>query len=383
MEICRLGAEDYRELIDLLDYVFSRKNKKEQHFEDDLPKMCVADDLHMNRHLGIRADGRLVAAVGIYPLPTVVNGTPILFSTVGNVVTHPDHEGRGYMSALMTAAMDELERIGADASRLGGSRHRYNRFGYESAGVTYKFTFTPDNLKHKFPNFKSELNVSPIEKEDTEALKYVWELYSRNAIAVNRLELPDYADVYKSICAWRCRPFLVTKGGKPVGYFSADLSDNMSEWGAENADTTCEILALWQSRVKKDFFVSVAPYQAEILKKFSVICERLIAVSPSHFKIINFEKITSALLGLKATYTELPEGEWVLEIKEYGKLKLSVKDGRTSSALTDEEASLSLDKLTATRLLFGTLPTEAVADVPSYVKAWLPLPLSWNLQDRV
>ncbi len=37
--------------------------------------------------------------------------------------------------------MQELERIGADASRLGGSRHRCDRFGYEGAGTLCNFTF--------------------------------------------------------------------------------------------------------------------------------------------------------------------------------------------------------------------------------------------------
>ncbi len=384
MELYRLGAEDYTELIDLLDSVFSRKNQREQHFEEDLPKMCVADDLHMNRHLGIREDGKLVAALGIYPLPTVVEGTPLLFSTVGNVATRPEYEGRGYMGILLDAAMKELERIGADGSRLGGLRPRYNRYGYESAGAVYKFTFTPSNLKHYFPGFTSELEFKLIEKDDIEALAYTWKLYSRNKITVNRLELPDYLDVYKSITAWCCRGFLaVRKDGTPVGYISVDLSDSVAEWGAESMETAREMMAQWQVKVQKAFSIPVAPYEREALAAFGKVCESVYIASPSHFKIIHWDKVVDAFLRLKASYADLPSGAWVLEIEDYGRIKLTVDGKDTGCCLTEEEPDVVLDKLTATGLLFGPLPAETMAPVPQVVRTWLPLPLSWNLQDRV
>ncbi len=382
MELYRLGTNDYDELIELLDGVFSRKNKREQHFEDDLPKMCVRDEIHMNRHLGIREDGRLVAVVGIYPLPTVVDGTPLLFSTVGNVATHPDCEGRGYMSTLMSAAMEELKRIGADGSRLGGSRNRYNRFGYESAGTTYNFTFTPENFKNKFKNFKTDLTLLPITADDTEALEYVWSLCKKNAICVNRLEMPNYADVYKSLCAWRCRPFMAQRpDGTKVGYLSADLSDNLAEWGAEDLDTAMEIFGFWQSKVNKELHILAAPYETEALDLFDRTFERVNISATCHFKIINYDKVVDAFLRLKTKIVPLPEGDFILGIKDYGNIKLTVKDNSSSCVRTEQPAELTLDSLAATRLLFGVLP--AKEDIPAPVRAWLPLPLSWNLQDRV
>ena len=152
MELKRLTAENYDELIGLLDYVFGKKNGKETSFEKSLPGMCRRTDEAMGKHVGIFEDGKLVSALGIYPLPCKIFGEEFMFSTVGNVATLPDYEGRGYMSIILDEAMKELSRIGADASRLGGVRQRYGRYGYEPAGVKYTFTLTSHNVKHTFKN---------------------------------------------------------------------------------------------------------------------------------------------------------------------------------------------------------------------------------------
>jgi hypothetical protein len=47
------------------------------------------------------------------------------------------------------------------------------------------------------------------------------------------------------------------------------------------------------------------------------------------------------------------------------------------------ECELSLSSAAASRYLFGPLPPEAVAGVSPAAASWLPLPLSWNMQDRV
>ncbi len=85
-----------------------------------------------------------MSALGIYPLKTVICGEVLDFYTVGNVATDMDYTGRGHMSRLMALAMDKLNELGADGSRLGGKRERYNRYGYESAGTVNFFVFTKD-----------------------------------------------------------------------------------------------------------------------------------------------------------------------------------------------------------------------------------------------
>ena len=92
MEIKRLKKENYDKLISLLNLVFSKQNGCEMDFEKELPNMCVRDDAHMRKHIGLFVDGKLVSVVGVYPLPTKVLDKKINFCTVGNVATHPDYE---------------------------------------------------------------------------------------------------------------------------------------------------------------------------------------------------------------------------------------------------------------------------------------------------
>ncbi|MBE6670297.1 MAG: GNAT family N-acetyltransferase [Ruminococcaceae bacterium] len=186
MEITRLKKENYDELIALLNEVFSNHNKRESDFEKDLPKMCVRDDEHMQKHFGIFADGRLVAAIGVYPLRIDIAGERLLFSTVGNVATHPDYEGRGYMNALLEHAMSELDSIGADASRLGGLRHRYNRFGYEMCGSRYSVSFNGQNRKNWFSGKGDDVIFKKIEASDLEMLKRACKLQKSCMLAVER-----------------------------------------------------------------------------------------------------------------------------------------------------------------------------------------------------
>ena len=90
MEIKRLTAEHYDELLELLNYTSGNKYGKPVDFLSAQPKMWVRDDEHMGCHFGAFEDGRLCAVVGVYPLMTVIDGEKFLFATTGNVATHPD-----------------------------------------------------------------------------------------------------------------------------------------------------------------------------------------------------------------------------------------------------------------------------------------------------
>ena len=151
-----------------------------------LPKMCVPDDEHMGKHQAIKENGKNVAVAGIYLLPVKIAGKELMFSTVGNIATAPEVEGKGYMSTLVKEAMQELERLGADASRLSGDRQRYNRFGYEVAGITYNYVLCPCNVKYFNPKFESDISFAPVSAEDTEMLKKMMDIHDKGSFVVDR-----------------------------------------------------------------------------------------------------------------------------------------------------------------------------------------------------
>ena len=109
MEVKRLSAENYDELLDLLNAVFANKYGRDMDFLSEQPKMWVRDDEHMRKHFGIFEDGRLVAVSGIYPLSVKIGGKTLKFATTGNVATHPDYEGRGYFSATFGKSLGHTD----------------------------------------------------------------------------------------------------------------------------------------------------------------------------------------------------------------------------------------------------------------------------------
>ena len=384
MEVVRLKKENYDELIALFDAVFGREKGGLKETEKDLPKMCVPDDEHMGMHFGIFDEGKLRAALGVYPLPMNVCGIPLLFTTVGNVVTHWDYEGRGCMRAMMQQAMRELDRIGADGARLGGLRQRYNNYGFEACGTLYHFTFTPRNRRLTMPDFHSDITFKKILRDDYDSLKYVTELHAREEAAVVRTADDHYREMYTAMTAWQNVPFLACLGdGTPIGYLCLKPDNKVAEMAAETDDLLIEMLAKWTENSGVHLTFVLPPYKVNLIRRFSAICEDMSLSSPNHYLIRNWQKVTDAFLKLKASYANLPHGEMCIGIEGYGTLRLFVSETGAGCERTDASPEITLSPLYAARFLFGPFDPLYAGEANPLAQAWLPLPLSWNLQDRV
>ena len=186
MELRKLNASDYDELLELLNKVFTKQNHRPMDFLKELPKMWVRDDKHMGYHTGIFEEGKLVSVAGCYPLPLRIGDTSLLFATTGNVATLPEYEGRGCFNTIFEEIMKELEEMGADGARLGGERQRYARFGYEPAGCSYNIIFNEKNRLKCFRDAGKDISFRVIEKDDVEALEFCHKLIRQSAIYVER-----------------------------------------------------------------------------------------------------------------------------------------------------------------------------------------------------
>ena len=380
MEIVRLKAEHYDALLALLNLAFTRKNKREMDFLRDIPKMWVRDDAHMGKHIGIFEGGRLVAAMGIYPFDAFVGGVPLRFATTGNIAVHPDVEGRGLMGAMMDYAMEELDRLGVDVARLGGLRSRYNRYGFESCGQVYTFNFTEKNRQRRLPLAGRGVTFRQMSAEDTEALDFAAALYNRGAIAVPRTA----EGAWLAMTTWQNTPYLALCDGTPIGYVVANTQGNViAELAAKDTATLADTVAAWQARVGASISFSLPPYAVEAVRLFSQVCESSAIQSPSHFRVIHWDKLIGALLALKLSYCRLPEGTLCLDILGWGRVRLTVKEGVATCERTEDTADITLDPLAAARYIFGPYPPVCTAEAPPVATAWFPLPLSWNGQDRV
>ena len=103
MQIERLKAKDYDELMDFINMVFSQDLIR-VHFEEDLPLIFGRDDEHMNYQYALRDEsGRIRCAVASVPYTYVVEGKEFKARTITNVATHYQHTGKGYMQKLLSA----------------------------------------------------------------------------------------------------------------------------------------------------------------------------------------------------------------------------------------------------------------------------------------
>ena len=382
MEIRRLKKENYDELISLLNLVFSKQNECSMDFEKELPNMCIRDDVHMRKHVGLFVDDKLVSVVGVYPLPTRVLDSEINFCTVGNVATHPDYEGCGYMNTLLNRAMEIVKEEKYDVCRLGGDRARYLRFGFELCGRNYSYYITQKNAKKSLlSNYGQNTKVTEILPSDESSLSFARKIYRQNKVSVIR---NDNAEMYRVMTAWKNTPYLVSKNSSPIGYFTLSPDKKtVSEAYATDKEAYLDTVVAISNYLCDDFSITLFEHDIDLVREMNKCAEYMSIQIPSNFNVVNFERVVDAYTKLKASYTALMVGSVTISIKEYGKIKIFANENECGCVKFDGECDFELSKSEATRFIFGMHPPVSVTEPNLFEKANFPLPLSWNTQNRV
>ncbi len=383
-EIMRLTENDTDEAIALLNRTFSLGHHRDEDFRKSLPKMCRPDQMY--KHIGLRRDGKLCAVLGVYPLPTMVAGEKLMFSTMGNVATAPEEQGKGYMSRLLDVAMDELEKIGADASRLGGKRERYNRYGYEECGTLFNFSLNESHLEALAPFGKGVTSriMSIVSPEILDQIDEAQRIYARNPFRVLR-DTP--LDFWQTLIAWECTPIAYySASGRMIGYLCITPNgQKVSEYAAVTVDDLKAMLACALAE-KRSLSIPVMPHRVDDIMFLSSLAKPSVSL-PSMFFIRHWDRVITAMLGLEATYMALPDADFTFAIDGTA-YRLTVREGQPlceKLGPDDGSAPLKLDRVTAARVIFGHPRPEERPDIalPETAGLILPIPLSWDTQDRV
>ena len=69
----RLTEKDYAEVLEVMNTSFTTPTHVAD-FEKHLPIMWTREHDYMSRHFGVRENGKLIAVVGVYPLPVNIAG---------------------------------------------------------------------------------------------------------------------------------------------------------------------------------------------------------------------------------------------------------------------------------------------------------------------
>ena len=156
---------------------------------------------------------------------------------------------------------------------------------------------------------------------------------------------------------------------------------HIAEIRANTPDDFYSMVMCWQNAVGRDVDVPVAPFMTDELRILSKVAESHTALSPSHFKFRRFERAADALMRVKAKTVDIPSGEFVIGIEDYGNLCFYNKNGAAGCELTSLSPEITLGRSDASRLIFGSLPISSICDAPWLMNAFLPLPLTWNTND--
>ena len=191
------------------------------------------------------------------------------------------------------------------------------------------------------------------------------------------------------MCAWKNRPHLAYLDGTPIGYLCASPDGaSIAEHGAVDADCHTKMLCAWALQADAyEIRAELYPWDTDLCRAVMCICETFTAAPATQCKILSWDRFTDALLSWKAQTVPLVHGTVALGIDGWGTLVMDADETGARAYRSDRIPDDTVSALTAARMLFGMTPPTLCAPLSEHtarlLSAWLPLPFSWNGQDRV
>ncbi|MBR5519135.1 MAG: GNAT family N-acetyltransferase [Clostridia bacterium] len=389
LEIRRGTAADFDEIIDFIDFVFS-KNGSPHDFPAMYPNLYLRTDESMRNLVNLYEDGKIIGSVLAHERVLSVAGKELKVVGIGNVAAHPRMRGKGIMTKLMTHIVDEMKKDGVAISMLGGKRSRYNHFGYEVGGAGYGLRFGDEEVepiygkeiadKYTFRAFTAD------DKELASACKAIYEtqnvhfLYNDDAFVLRFFD-------------WSGRtPYAAyNTAGELIGYIALGPQGrqrSICEHAFVSGIDAAEALAAFAIHTQGDLRVTVRDWE---MVDFS----KLIRVGSIHsfgptemWNILDWKAVLEAFLTIKAAYANLENGSMVVEVLEQGKWEITVDGSAVTVVDSDKTADLTFSALDSVYAMTGPQPMALIGyDHPEAVlrmaRSWFPLPLVSIEADRV
>ncbi len=362
------------DFIDFINYVFGFNGCRED-FAKLLPKLYKEKYLPCEHNYVVTEDGKLKAAIGVFPRELNVMGTKLVSHGVGNVAVHPYSRSKGYMRELLNMAVKDMIASGADMSDLGGLRQRYGYFSYEVASVVCKIEITPTSLRHSF----ADVEMKPLEfvevNESGELLDKIIALQGKRRSHVVR-PAEDFLDIAHS---WNHKLWAIVGGGRFIGYYidrmseltlcdMADFNDAVRNFAVKNGAVTL-VLPLWET---------------EMISAAWKICDDAKYANDQNYTIFHWAKVVGAFMKLRAASSKLIDGEesyLVHGIAGDEKFTVRVKDGVPEVTGDCGGKCVELEHKAAVGYFFGLVSPERL--LGGVGAMWYPLPLFIESADHV
>ena len=383
----RLKANDFEELLDFLNLVFSQAYSPHD-FLTFLPRLFAPTDASMQNHFVVKKNGRIRAVVGLYPMTLLVGSTPLKVAGIGSVSTHPNERNNGLMRQLMEASLEEMRLEGYHLSWLRGARQRYQHYGYERAGMMFNFSLDPKNAQSFLAQDNSQkvIKFAPITENSQDWLHLAKQLHDSQPIKCDR----PAAGFYQYLKSCRMYPWVaLDAAGNMLGYLVTNQEQNrVTELQTVNTVDCTRIVSQWVTKEAKDSIsLILPPWAKEYIQAFGAVSEYFSLSVSGNWRIFDWVQVISSLMHSKAGWGQLLDGTVNFQIENYGTVKIQVENGNILCSRVEEKPDFYCDEFLAIRLILGPYSPENVTGVPTQLlpllNSWFPLPLTLPEQDSV
>lgn len=269
------APEEKQEIIDFIDYVFSKAHRPHD-FATLLPKLYGERGDAAQHHVVVREEGKIAATLVCYPVRLHAAGKDYMTLGIGSVSTHPRLRGRGYLGDMMALVDQRARELGAAAAVLGGQRQRYQYYGFDHGGYQLRAQLEQVNVRHALRDVRTdEWQVVPMEQAH---VRPAVALMERQACWCARGEAA-FLDILRS---WYNEPFAVLKGGAFAGYGTLRKNPgacHVAELILEDEEDFPAVMKLL-SGMHGDLTICAAPWQRARARWLSGVCEEY-GVSPA------------------------------------------------------------------------------------------------------
>lgn len=369
--------EDREAIVELATTAFRTDNPTHPNFEELFPHFYHESIFSAENHLVVRHNGRIVANVAVRPIRFAAGPNSISTAGVGDVSTHPDSRGNGYMTTLMAAAENLIEERGYVLAYLNGDRFRYSRFGWEAVGCVWSFSF----------NEKCVTDVELTEWEIVESDGGPPWMHS----AIKEKAYRRIMDIDEMTWSLKRsgRRVVSAEGSSGLGVIVYDTRDQrefgaagrsiaIKEWGGEPE----AILALITSLVTKEDVETVSVTTPCVSDELTGLlrsrASRCGAAAPYNLRIGRLDELLQAYLPWLSRAAHLcPEGI-AFNIRDSGQSVTLYLGGDPSVAVGPAAHEVSLNRLEMTMLLFGPTPPSRAFSFPpklAILDTIFPLPV--------
>jgi len=294
-EIYWAAPEEKQEIIEFIDYVFSKAHRPHD-FATLLPKLYGENGDAAQHHIVVREHGKIAATLLCYPVTLHAAGREYMTLGIGSVSTHPRMRGRGYLGDMMALADERAKEMGAAFAVLGGQRQRYQYYGFDHAGYQLRAQLETVNVRHALRDVQTDRwRIIPMEQAHVcPAIA----LMERQPCWCVRGE-EAFADILRS---WHNKPFAVLKDGVFAGYGTLRKnpdSCHAAELLLEDESDFPAVMKLL-SGMHGDLSICAAPWQRARAKWLSAACEAYSVAPAGQFKVydaLQTDEICDALDG--------------------------------------------------------------------------------------